>query len=238
MLIAALILSCLLAQDESDVTTEDKVRIRLTYFKPAVKEGEKRACVILVHMLNRTREDWKAFAESLKKEGYCVVTYDIRNHGNSGKKDPGDPIKMSKQDWMAALKDIKAIKEWLAPRAECDVKRLAVIGASIGGALAAHYAAGDADVKAVGLLSPANNPQRLETLTAMERIAERAIFAAAAEDDKPYPDIVKRIRAAALTATVKLYTRGGHGTRMFGNEDTPGDLAKSLLAWIKENVKP
>lgn len=227
-----------MCQDEDSVMTEDKVRIRIAYYRPEVREGQKRPCVILIHMLGGTKEDWKAFAENLQKEGYGVAAYDIRNHGDSGKKGPGDPFKMSGDDWMAAIKDIKAVKQWLAPRAECDVRRLVVIGASIGGALAAHYAAGDADVKGVGLLSPADNPGRLETMAAMKALRDRDVFAAAAEDDKPYVDTVRRIRSAYNKVTVKLYAKGGHGTDMFGNEDPPGDLARSLIGWVKEKVKP
>jgi hypothetical protein len=70
-------------------TTADFVEIHGTYF-PGPK-GKKAPCVLLLHDLgkNRGEEGWSQLALALQKQGYAVLTFDFRGHGDSTTVNPG-----------------------------------------------------------------------------------------------------------------------------------------------------
>ena len=62
-------------------TTKDGTAIKGTYYGSG--QGKESPCVILLHMKGGNRYVWKAYAETLQKDGFAVVTLDLRHHGDS-----------------------------------------------------------------------------------------------------------------------------------------------------------
>ncbi|HEY5123874.1 MAG TPA: alpha/beta fold hydrolase [Ignavibacteria bacterium] len=72
----------------------------------------------------------------LCNNGYKVVTYDIRNHGESGKSNVNLDNILTNKD--LAPKDLESIFKWLKLQPSIDSAKVAVIGTSIGASLALY----------------------------------------------------------------------------------------------------
>jgi pimeloyl-ACP methyl ester carboxylesterase len=82
--------------------------------------------VLLLHGGGRTSEDWRLVAPLLIEGGLRVVAVDLRGHGRSDQ---------ALWSWPAALDDVSAVIEQL------ELDRPALVGHSLGGLLAAVWAA-------------------------------------------------------------------------------------------------
>jgi pimeloyl-ACP methyl ester carboxylesterase len=87
--------------------------------------GNGRA-VVLLHGGGRTMDDWRAVVPKLTEEGLRVVTADLRGHGRSG---PG------LWSWDAAIDDLTTVI------AQTGLEDPAIVGHSLGGMVAAVWAA-------------------------------------------------------------------------------------------------
>lgn len=85
--------------------------------------------VLLVHGLSSCRTEWFDFPAHLAQHGYSVLAIDLRGHGESD----GERGVVSKP---RALADIKAALAHAATEYGVDAERWALVGHSLGGALA------------------------------------------------------------------------------------------------------
>ena len=118
--------------DWEDVTftTSDDVRL-VGWFLPAdeasvqYKDG---AAVIFVHGIAGKRDDFLEVGSILVENGYGVLLFDLRNHGESG----GDVTTMGLNE----VRDVQAAFAFLTQHPEVDPQRIGIYGASMGGATA------------------------------------------------------------------------------------------------------
>lgn len=233
LLIGVVLLSGCISQSQGNVVanlvsikTEDGFELIGNFYKSDSEFG-----VILLHMLNRNRNDWNAFAEQLQKEGYNVLSIDLRGHGQSLKKD-GRTVgwqMFSAKDFNDMILDVKAAKEFLEKK---GVNKISLIGASIGANAALNYATEDIEIKTIVLLSPGLDYRGVKTEDTAKDYENRPILIVASEDDE-YSAISskKLIELAIGKKELKMYTNAGHGNRMFPNTD----LDKVIINWLKEN---
>ena len=85
--------------------TDDGQRIAYTFI-----EGNKDVGVLLLHMLNRNRQDYEGFAKLLREHHYPVLALDFRGHGESD----GRWEDFSPDEFSAMSFDVKAAEEFLA----------------------------------------------------------------------------------------------------------------------------
>jgi pimeloyl-ACP methyl ester carboxylesterase len=122
--------------------------------------GGSGPAVLLIHGVSRTLEDWRLLAPLLSPE-HRVVALDLRHHGLSGEGD---------WSWDELVADIERVRQHMV------LGRAAVIGHSLGGMIAAVYAARHPDCPAAinidghGWLSPERFPG-LSPQLARERLA-------------------------------------------------------------------
>ncbi len=199
-------------------TTQDGYTIAYQLY-PA-KAGSP--AVILLHMLRRSRTDWDSVAKWLQKNGYTVVAIDLRGHGLSS----GNWEQFTPEDFNKMTLDVAAAKGVLE-NTGADLKRISIIGASIGANLAYKYAATDTDVKTVVLLSPGLEYRGVK-LT--EQLAKPFLVVASKEDE--YSAQTAQELARNQYAKVIMYENAGHGTNMF----VKNELAPSILQWLKEHA--
>jgi len=128
--------------------------------------------VLLVHGAGGNLEHWSAFAPLLA-ERHRVVAFDLRGHGRSGD---------APWTWAGALDDLAAVCSAL------DLDRPAVVGASLGGMLAALWGANHPECPAVVNLDGhpvPGTPDQYEGLAGERLLAEmdriRAAFATMTE---------------------------------------------------------
>ena len=98
--------------------------------------GGPAPAVVLVHMLTRTRDDWRGFATRLQAAGATCLALDLRGHGGSG----GAAAPSA-----AMALDVQAAVMWLTARSDVRTSAIALVGASFG-ATAALLAAGELPV--------------------------------------------------------------------------------------------
>ncbi len=115
------------------LTTTDAVSIQATLSVPQDHKS-KAAAIILIHQGGSNRQEWNTLIPELLDQGYIVLAYDVRGHGES---DPVDSIRKLFNDPNLAPLDLQSAIEFLQNFTEVDAERLAVIGASIGANLAA-----------------------------------------------------------------------------------------------------
>ncbi len=213
--------------EQISLKTEDGFEIIGSFYKSQSDVG-----VVLLHMLNKNRNDWNAFAEQLQKEGYNVLSIDFRGHGQSLKKD-GRSVEwqmFSAKDFNEMILDVKAAKEFLEQK---GINKISLIGASIGANIALNYAAEDIEIKTIILLSLGLDYRGVKTDNNIRDYGNRPVLIVASEDDEYSATSSKSLVELAVgKKELKMYTNAGHGTTMFSNTD----LDKVMINWLKENV--
>ena len=63
------------------IEASDGVTLFGAYYSP--EGSEPRPGVLLIHQLGGQKEDWAAFADLLRENGYAVLSLDLRVHGES-----------------------------------------------------------------------------------------------------------------------------------------------------------
>ncbi|WP_411760452.1 alpha/beta fold hydrolase [Streptomyces tunisiensis] len=127
------------------MATDDGVRIDTSFFT-AGPEG-RRPAVLLGHGFGGSKEDVRAQAEDLARDGYAVLTWSARGFGKStGKIGLNDPE--------GEVADVSRLVDWLATRPEVRLDktgdpRVGMAGNSYGGAIALLGAGYDDRVDAV-----------------------------------------------------------------------------------------
>jgi len=119
---------------ELDLTAADGVRLTAWYAPP--RNG---AAIILVHGANGSREDVRAHAGMLAREGFGVLAYDQRGHGESGGK--GNAF-----GWQNS-QDVGAAVSYLKSRE--DVTAIGALGLSMGGEVLLGAASAYPDMRAI-----------------------------------------------------------------------------------------
>ncbi|MFD3939526.1 alpha/beta fold hydrolase [Streptomyces sp. NPDC058611] len=143
------------AGDAPAVHREDRVLdmpgagIDTSYFTAGGGEagGGKRPAVLLGHGFGGSKDDVRAQAEQLARDGYAVLTWSARGFGRSGGR-------IGLNDPEHEVKDVSRLVDWLATRPEVRLDaagdpRVGVSGASYGGAVSLLAAGYDARVDAI-----------------------------------------------------------------------------------------
>jgi len=99
------------------------------------------ATVLLASGYGDTQDQMLPFAEFLHRDGYNVLTYNMRSRGTSG----GEYVTLG----LLEQADMISVLDYLAKRADVDPRRMGALGVSMGGAIAILAAAKDTRIKAV-----------------------------------------------------------------------------------------
>lgn len=216
--------------EESVIATEDGWMLAAT-FTP--HEGaQARGGAVLLHMLNRTRADWAPLVPILTRAGLDVLAIDLRGHGRSLTKKPWKEF--TDAEFQGFVVDAAAAVKALRARPSVGQRPVLVIGGSIGANAAIRLAAQDASIAGVVALSPGLEYHGVTTEDAVPGLGERPVFLAASKDDEYSAQTVEKL--ASLARGPKefiVYAKAGHGTHMFGKEDSPGALTQSIAAWVE-----
>ena len=182
--------------------------------------GKGPAGVILAHMYPADQKSWFPLARKLTKEGYLALTFDFRGYGESG----GEKI-ISEID-----RDLEGAYRFLRPR----VKKVFLVGASMGGTAAIRVAAENPTAGVVSLSAPMAF-RGLDAREAIRKIAVPCLFVAAEGDGSAAAAAREFNKAAKSPERVLLIVPGPeHGTRLF---DSPSGtkVEEAILGFLNEN---
>jgi len=206
--------------------TSDGVTIEADYYSPDVVGDAQAPVAILIHMYPADRKSWTSLAAGLRtgKTACAVLAYDIRGHGGSTEpKEKNLKAMYDRRDpalFKDAWKDVEAAKKWLATQPNCDVSRIALIGASIGCSISLDYAGRDPSVKAVVCLSPGTNYIDVNSTDHIKKCGNAAVLLISPEGE--YDAVEQLIDASGGKAKGEKHSGGRerHGTNMLA-EDYP-----------------
>jgi len=123
------------------------------WFIPPLQAKVPAPVVALMHGWSHNAGRMLDIAKWIHQDGFAVLLYDGRGHGDSSSDGPSYVLKFS-QDIIAAV-------EYLEKRSDVDSRRIGVIGHSIGGAGAILSAAMDKRIAAVVSISAFSDPNVL-----------------------------------------------------------------------------
>lgn len=218
------------------LSTRDGVNLAGSYYPPA--HGPVPA-ILLLHMLARDRTDWNPLAAKFQAAGWAVLSLDLRGHGGS-QLQGGKTVHwrdFSAADFNKMVLDVEAAQEHLKGLKEVDPGRIAIVGASIGCNIALNFASDHPQVRALILLSPGLEYRGVLSEPAMKRYGAsgRSALIVSSTDDPYSADSSKRLKSLAeARASLILYQRAGHGTRMLTQEK---DLEGRIVSWLKANLR-
>jgi len=187
------------------IQTADGQMLQASFYKPGSTAAPPG--VLLVHDAGGSRSQVDPLADRMSKQGFGVLTLDLRGHGAS-KSSKLDWEKLSENDrkstWALAPKDVDAAADWLLAQPGINSTSLALVGYGAGCALAVRHAKGDENVVCMVLLAPHAEDYGfdvradIQTLvglptfvaTSKDAEAEKMALEANAFSGNPYLDIV------------------------------------------------
>ncbi|MGE5359793.1 MAG: alpha/beta hydrolase [Bacteroidales bacterium] len=210
--------------------TTDGVQIAATFY-PANRKPS--ACVILLHALTRSRDDWQAVAARLADAGISALAIDLRGHGASGPDPAGGP---GADDLSRDVLDVQAAHAFLASRPDLGVTAVGIAGADIGANLAVVAAAATPSIRSIALLSPGLDYRNIRTEAAFKKYGDRPALLVASEEDSYATRSIRRIEKGAASGTreVRLVNGAGHGTVMLARQP---DLVALLVEWFQRTLR-
>jgi pimeloyl-ACP methyl ester carboxylesterase len=222
--------------------TDDGVSIIGSYYSPlnASSSSTTTPTIILLHMLGKDRSTWNAFASTLsQKEGYAVLSIDLRGHGESVKQNNGNTISFQSftpEDYNKMVLDVKAAKQFLITNKHANPNNISIVGASIGANVAINYAAVDPTIKSVVLFSPGLNYRGVSTEQAITKYKNNSVYIAATEGDSEAAGSSKILcEKINCDGNLKIYSGGNsnsHGTNMFSDQSLNPQLQDLVISWL------
>ena len=225
--------------------TDDGVSIIGSYYSPlsvvnnASSSTATTPTIILLHMLGKDRSTWNPFASTLsQKEGYAVLSIDLRGHGESVKQNNGNTISFQSftpVDYNKMVLDVKAAKQFLITNKNANPNNISIVGASIGANVAINYASMDPTIKSVVLLSPGINYRGVSTEQAITKYKNNSVYIAATEGDSEAADSSKILcEKINCDGNLKIYPGGSnsHGTNMFSDQLLNPPLQDLVISWL------
>lgn len=138
---------------EIQLKTSDGLKLTASFYEPK----KRSPGAVLVHDAGASREELSSIAEKLYKQGFGVLTFDIRGHGDS-KSSKTDWAKLDKTKrktlWAQGMRDVRAAADWLLEQKIIHSTSLSLLGHGSGCALVARHAKEDENVISLTLLAP------------------------------------------------------------------------------------
>jgi acetyl esterase/lipase len=181
--------------------------------------------VLLMHMYNGQRGDWRSLIPALTAQGFRVVNVDLRGHGDSS----------GKRDWQAAVTDVQAWLDWMHSQPSIVPEKIAIVGGSVGANLALVGCANDTDCVTAVALSPGLDYFGITTSEAVEPgLRQRSALILASRGDNPSgKDVVELLARGRGDLDVHLYAGSRHGTNLLLNPSVPGEI----VAWLNGHLR-
>jgi pimeloyl-ACP methyl ester carboxylesterase len=182
--------------------------------------GKGPTGVILAHMYPADQKSWFPLAQKLAEKGYLAMTFDCRGYGESGGKKVIAEID----------RDLEGAYRLLQPR----VKKIFLVGASMGGTAAIRVAARNPTAGVVSLSAPMAF-KGLDAREAIGKIEIPCLFVSAEGDGYAYAAAHEFHEAAKSPKRLLLIVPGPeHGTRLFSSPSGE-KVEKAIFDFLETN---
>lgn len=224
------------------VKTDDGYDIAGDIAMPKVAKDKTAPLVIFVHDSNGRRSHFADAQAKFHRAGFASVTFDLRGHGDSEKKD-GRPVKLDGDDeWKLMRRDLSGVINYCREQKDIDMERIVIVGAGFGASLALKLATIDDGVKAVICLScPLAAPYTKDDCSKLvEKLSIKNIpmlmMTGKGDDDKKNAKDIKYYADKANASAkleIKNQTIDAKGVELLSQK--PG-LADEMITWVKKNA--
>ncbi len=192
-------------------TTPDGLRLSGTIY------GSGMVGVALSHQSNGSQNQWSGFAQQLAAHGYMALAFDFRGHNAS--EGPAD-VGKEDVDLRAAIRVLRAH----------GATRIALMGASLGGAVTLRVAATESVVAVATLSAFPSMPTQEVTDDIIKAIKAPKLFINSTLDNSA--SATQHMYDVAFPPKqIHLYPGVAHGVGIFSGENGP-DLTRRLLAFM------
>ena len=219
--------------DTVKIVTEDGVEIIGDHYKTREKDTP---CILMLHMMPSNRESWKSLAIKLREKGYQSLAIDLRGHGDSIIKNDTriDYLKFNDQEQQDKRLDVESSLLYLEKQG-IDLKKIGIIGASIGANLAIEYLFKKIFIKTAILLSPGLDYRGIKTIEIAKNIKpNKSIFIVVSEEDEySFTSSKKLYNTINCNKKIEIYRDAGHGTTMLFKEK---ELDENIIDWFKTRI--
>jgi len=217
--------------EQVEIKTSDQLTLKGSFYAP-----KKRApAVLLVHDAGSNREQLDGIAQRLSRQGFGVLTLDLRGHGDS-KTSRLDWDKMNAEAraslWQLAPRDIDAAAAWVLKQPNIHSTNLSLVGYRAGCALVARHAEQDENVICMALLSPKAKDFGFDVEGAIHNVNGLPTYVVDRRNDETERLVTE---ANAVTAPfIKLQIISSKAPTVLEDRKTPSNVAK----WVFETAKP
>ncbi|MCC1485151.1 alpha/beta hydrolase [Winogradskyella immobilis] len=218
------------------LTTSDNQTISAKLLLPEA-DAESYPAIILIHQGGSSKKEWFSLpiSKQLLKEGYALLAYDIRMHGESSKDVEGaTSIFKLFDDPNRAPLDLKAVIDFLKNDKRIDNSRIGIMGASVGANLACVASAtSEYNIKSIVVLSAKTSAVQ-NLFGKDEPIAFKNGFFIASEGEGKRKDWAKELYNVTSGERKIVIAEGSkHGSFILKSNKA---LSNEVVEWIKQTL--
>ncbi len=215
------------------IKTGDGQTIEGSFFKPP---PEGAPAVLLVHDAGGDRGQVEPFAERLQKQGFGVLSIDLRGHGGS-KSAKLDWAKLSDNDkkttWTYGLRDVEAAAHWILEQPGIQSTRLSLVGYGSGCALVARHAKSDENVVCMVLLAPRPEDYGFDVKADIQNLEGLDTFVVATKNDVTERMVQEANALAGGNPYIELFFAQPKSTLLDDKK-----LPSKVSTWVADKALP
>ncbi len=177
--------------------------------------------VLLLHQLYTDRTSWYGIIPALLQSGFNVLNVDLRGHGETG----------GLINWRRALNDVRVWVAWLHDETGNPQTPVAMIGSSMGSALALLGCADEPTCPTAIAISPGWSYYGLNVERAFtDGLRDKTVLLVYSERDRwPSLGVPQMLEAATGSVGTQVYEGNVHGMDLFYTEE---DLLPLIIEWL------
>ena len=152
------------AQSNIVLNTIDDWSIIATFY-----QGESDKCVVLLHDLEKSRNEFSTLTERLRNENFCYLSIDLRGHGYSTNKGKYDTFEKTgqKNDFNKMTEDVDSAVNYLKEKG-FDEKNIYLLGTGLGANVAGKSLIKHPDIAGIAMITPSLKQRDVVTLSGIK----------------------------------------------------------------------
>ncbi|MCE9593604.1 MAG: alpha/beta fold hydrolase [Planctomycetes bacterium] len=203
------------------------------------KQGAPAA--LMIHDAGGSRDDVKDLADRLFKQGFFVLTVDLRGHGQSATPE-NDFSKLDDSakaaEWAASVADVKASLAFLREQPGVQVASLSLVGYRAGCTLVTRYALRDEAIRAIALVDPQAEQFGLSVMKDVEGLGGLPTLVVLPKGDdrseKRLVEAASRATSAKNNDAMTVMQSKETGGTTLADKRVPAEVVK----WLQSRVNP